>query len=496
MTKKRRSKGSNRESNNAKWKTILREQIVDIFQANPGRKFNYKQIASFLDVNDAQNRKLVFSVLTDLANENSIIEVAHGKFKSGSDNVTLQGVIEITKRGAGYVIIEGEEEDVYIAEKNRKRALHGDVVKVRIFKKKSGKVEGEIVEVVEIANKVIVGTLEVSDKFAFLIPDNFKLDINLFIPLSKLKGGKQGYKAVGKIGDWPEKAKNPFGEIIEVLGKTESNDTQMKAILMANGIPIDFPEEVINEANRVNIQLSPSEIENRRDFRDVLTITIDPVDAKDFDDAISIQYLDNGNIEVGVHIADVGHYVQPGSELDTEAHLRGNSVYLVDRVVPMLPEHLSNGVCSLRPNEEKFTFSAVFELNDKAEIQNEWFGKTCILSNRRFAYEEAQERIETGKGDLVKEILDLDRLAKIMRKERIGAGALEIVSSEVRFELDDDGAPINTVKKITKDANKLVEEFMLLTNKRVAKFVGDVTKRKSVIPFVYRIHDKPDEKKL
>jgi len=496
MTKKRKSRHSGgKKKNRVNLKSILTEQVVGIFQANPKRKFNYKQIASLLEVNDAQNRKMIYGILTDMAYKGMVKEVAHGKFKSIETRIVLQGIIETTRRGAGYVVIEGEEQDVYISSKHRKKALNGDLVEVKLFTK-TGKPEGEIVRVIESANKLIVGTLEISDKFAFLIPDNLKLDINLFIPLGKIKGAKNGYKAVAKIGDWPDKAKNPFGEIIEVLGRTESNDAEMKAILMSNGIPIEFPEEVLNEANRINLALSPSEIENRRDFRDILTFTIDPVDAKDFDDAISIKYLKNGNIEVGVHIADVGHYVTPGSALDIEALERGNSVYMVDRVIPMLPEHLSNGVCSLRPNEEKFTFSAVFELNDKAEIQNEWFGKTAILSDRRFAYEEAQERIETGEGDLAKEILDLDRLAKIMRKKRISTGALEIVSSEIRFELDDDGNPIGTYKKTTKDANKLVEEFMLLTNKQVAKFVGDVTKRKNTIPNIYRVHDKPDEKKV
>ena len=496
MTKKSKSRhsGGNKKQR-VNLKSILTEQIVGIFQANPKGKYNYKQIASFLDVNDAQNRKMIYGILVDMAHSGAIKEISHGKFQSIETRAILQGIIETTKRGAGYVVMEGDEDDIYIAQKNRKRALNGDLVEVKLFSK-TGKPEGEVVKVIESANKLIVGTLEISDKFAFLIPDNFKLDINLFIPLSKIKGAKNGYKAVAKIGDWPEKAKNPFGEIIEVLGKTESNDTEMKAILLSNGIPIDFPEEVMNEANRINLALAQDEIKNRRDFRDVLTFTIDPVDAKDFDDALSIEYLKNGNIEVGIHIADVGHYVTPHSALDKEALLRGNSVYMVDRVIPMLPEHLSNGVCSLRPNEEKFTFSAVFELNDKAEIQNEWFGKTAILSDRRFAYEDAQERIETGKGDLAKEILDLDRLAKIMRKERIGAGALEIVSSEIRFELDENGSPIGTFKKTTKDANKLVEEFMLLTNKQVAKHVGDVTKRKTTIPNIYRVHDKPDEKKV
>lgn len=496
MTKKRKSRhsGGNKKQR-VNLKSILTEQIVGIFQANPKSKYNYKQIASFLDVNDAQNRKMIYGILVDMAHNGAIKEISHGKFQNIETRAILTGLIETTKRGAGYVVMEGDEDDIYIAPKHRRRALNGDLVEVKLFSK-TGKPEGEIVRVVESANKLIVGTLEISDKFAFLIPDDFKLDINLFIPLSKIKGAKNGYKAVAKIGDWPVKAKNPFGEIVEILGKTESNDTEMKAILLSNGIPIEFPEEVMNEANRVNIELAQDEIKNRRDFRDVLTFTIDPVDAKDFDDALSIEYLKNGNIEVGIHIADVGHYVTPHSALDKEALLRGNSVYMVDRVIPMLPEHLSNGVCSLRPNEEKFTFSAVFELNDKAEIQNEWFGKTAILSDRRFAYEEAQERIETGEGDLAKEILDLDRLAKIMRKERIGSGALEIVSSEIRFELDENGSPIGTFKKTTKDANKLVEEFMLLTNKQVAKRVGDVTKGKTIIPNIYRVHDKPDEKKV
>jgi ribonuclease R len=470
--------------------------VKGLFYANTNRKFNYKQVASLLEVNDAQNRKLIYTILLEMATQGIIKEISSGLFKSISERTVLQGRIETTRRGAGYVIIEDEDEDIYISSKNRNKALNGDIVNVKLFNKKSGKKEGEVTEIVENANKIIIGTIEISDKFAFLIPDNLKLDVNLFIPLSKLKGAQNGYKAVAKIVDWPNTAKNPFGEIIEVLGRTESNDAEMKAILLSNGIPIDFPEKVLNEANRINLQLSPTEISNRTDYRNILTFTIDPVDAKDFDDALSIEYLENENIRVGIHIADVGHYVTEGSELDKEAHLRGNSVYLVDRVIPMLPEHLSNGVCSLRPNEEKFTFSAIFELNSKAEIQNEWFGKTTTLSDRRFAYEDAQERIETGEGDLAKEILDLDRLAKILRKKRIGAGALEIVSSEIRFELNEDGLPVNTHKKTTKDANKLVEEFMLLTNKRVAKFVGDVTNRKNHIPNIYRVHDKPDEQKV
>jgi len=484
--------------------TSLTDEVLQLFNDFPNRKLNYKQIASILNKNNSQFRKQIYTILSDLAEEGILKEVALGKFvktteSSSSKNTSdlLVGHIETTKRGAGYVIVDGQDKDIYISERNRNRSLNGDKVSVKLFRGRKGKKqEGEVVEVLESANKTIVGTLDVSDKFAFLIPDNQKLDIDVFIPKSKLKGAKTGYKALVKITDWPSSAKNPYGEIVDVLGRTESNDAEMKAILISNNIPYEFPDEVMSEANKVDLELREDEIAKRKDFRDILTFTIDPVDARDFDDALSIEYLNNGHLKVGVHIADVAHYVTEGSALDKEAYLRGNSTYLVDRVVPMLPEHLSNGVCSLRPNEEKFTFSAVFEIDFKGNVINEWFGKTVIFSDRRFAYEDAQERIETKEGDLAKEINDLDRIAKILRAKRIKNGALEIVSSEIRFDLDDDGNPIGTRKKTSKDANKLVEEFMLLANKNVAKFVGDVSIRKTQIPFIYRVHDKPDEKKL
>jgi len=484
--------------------TSLTDEVLQLFNDFPNRKLNYKQIASILNKNNSQFRKQIYTILSDLAEEGILKEVALGKFvktteSSSSKNTSdlLVGHIETTKRGAGYVIVDGQDKDIYISERNRNRSLNGDKVSVKLFRGRKGKKqEGEVVEVLESTNKTIVGTLDVSDKFAFLIPDNQKLDIDVFIPKSKLKGAKTGYKALVKITDWPSSAKNPYGEIVDVLGRTESNDAEMKAILISNNIPYEFPDEVMSEANKVDLELREDEIAKRKDFRDILTFTIDPVDARDFDDALSIEYLNNGHLKVGVHIADVAHYVTEGSALDKEAYLRGNSTYLVDRVVPMLPEHLSNGVCSLRPNEEKFTFSAVFEIDFKGNVINEWFGKTVIFSDRRFAYEDAQERIETKEGDLAKEINDLDRIAKILRAKRIKNGALEIVSSEIRFDLDDDGNPIGTRKKTSKDANKLVEEFMLLANKNVAKFVGDVSIRKTQIPFIYRVHDKPDEKKL
>ncbi len=483
------------KNKSSKKKAKLRKSILSIFKDTPNKSYNYKQISSFLDENKSEGRKLIYTILVELANDGILKEITKGKFKAQGRSNLIEGIIEITRRGAGYVITD--QDDIFIAPRSLNRALHGDKVKVHVFNhRKKRNHEGEVIEILERANKQIVGTVELNEKFAFLVPDNPKIDIDVFIPKSKLNGAKSGYKAIAKMLEWPEKAKNPFGEIIEVLGRPESNEAEMKAILAANNIPFIFPEEVIEEARRIPVTLDEEEIKNRRDFRDTLTVTIDPVDARDFDDAISIKYLENGNIEIGVHIADVSHYVLPGSALDQEAYQRGNSVYLVDRVIPMLPEHLSNGVCSLRPNEEKFTFSAVFEVESNGKVVQEWFGKTVILSDRRFTYEEAQSIIENGKGEHSRELLDLDKIAKILRKKRLKNGALEIQSQELRFELDDEGTPINAYKKTTKDSNKLVEEFMLLANKKVGRFVGDVTRRKTAIPFVYRIHDKPDLEKV
>jgi ribonuclease R len=478
-----------------KKKVTLQKKILNIFQSEIKKTYNYKQIAGILKENNAEDRKLIYSILLDMSDQGLLKEVSKGKFKSAQNPQILEGRIEITKRGAGYVISDAG--DVFIAPKSINRALHGDLVKVHVFKSRGKKSrEGEVLEILERANKTIVGTIELNEKFAFLVPDNYKIDIDIFIPLSKLNGAKAGYKAIAKLLEWPESAKNPFGEIIEVLGRPESNDAEMKAILAANGIPSVFPEAVLAEAGAISTLIPETEIAKRKDLRDILTFTIDPTDARDFDDAISFRKLTNGHVEIGVHIADVGHYVTPNSALDKEAYTRGNSVYLVDRVIPMLPEHLSNGVCSLRPNEEKLTFSAIFEMDDQATIHNEWFGKTVINSNRRFTYEEAQNVIETGKGEHSEALLAVDKLAKILRKARLKNGALEIQSEELRFELNEEGVPINTYKKRTKDANKLVEEFMLLANKKVAKFVGDTQKRKTVIPFIYRVHDKPDKEKV
>ncbi|MFN5878942.1 MAG: ribonuclease R, partial [Flavobacteriales bacterium] len=409
---------------------------------------------------------------------------------------TVEGNIELTARGAGFVVTDDEEDDVFVAPQNLGQALNGDRVKVRIFKRGKSRNEGEVIEVIDRERTQFVGTIELHDKFAFLIPDNLKAGTDIYISKEKLNGAKQGDKALVKITVWPKSSNNPYGEVVEVLGKPGSNDTEMISILCNHGIDYKFPQEVLSEAEVVGIELDEQEIEKRRDFRDITTFTIDPVDAKDFDDALSFKQLDNGNIEIGVHIADVSHYVRPGSAMDTEALKRSNSVYLVDRVVPMLPEQLSNMACSLRPKEDKYSFSAVFEMDEHGKVYKEWFGKTVIHSNRRFTYEEAQEIIEGKDGDFKKEILILDNIAKILRKKRLKHGALSIESEEMRFKLDEKGHPIEVMIKTSKDAHKLIEEFMLLANKHVAMFIAAPKKGRDPIPFVFRVHDKPDIAKI
>ncbi|MEO9533583.1 MAG: ribonuclease R [Crocinitomicaceae bacterium] len=480
----------------SKFSSKVRQDIINLFSSNPNKLLNYKQVASLLEISDKELRKVLFETLTQLASEDILKEVQRGKFKIMSEKQAYTGRFESVRRGGGYVVSPDFDSDVFIDERNAGRAIHGDKVTFEVFSKKNRKgKEGKIKSIIDQDKRLFVGTLDIQDHFSFLIPDDPKMNVDLFIQGKGLDASKHGFKAIAQISDWPESAKNPFGKIVEVLGKAESNDVEMKSILTAYGIKYTFSDEVMNEANQVSMSLDESEIAKRRDFREILTFTIDPIDAKDFDDAISVEFLENGLTRVGVHIADVAHYVRENSALDIEAKERGNSVYLVDRVIPMLPEHLSNGVCSLRPNEEKFAFSAVFDLDDQGEVHKEWFGKTAINSDRRFTYEEAQEIIETGKGDHSEAILKVDGIAKILRKKRMSDGALEIHGSEIRFQLDDHGAPVEVYKKTQKDANKLVEEYMLLANRKVGAFVGD-TKRKTSIPLIYRVHDKPDLEKV
>ena len=474
----------------------FRQEIITFFSENPGVGYNYKQIAAFLEVTDKALRKLIFELLLGLKEEGVLRETERGKFKFNTSQLVIEGKVDMAKRGVGYIISDQLEEDLMVPVKYMNQVMHGDLVKAEVIKSRGRlNAQGRIIEVLNRSERRFVGTIDVQKKYSFLIPDDPKITVDIFIPNGKTRKAENGDKVIGRITDWPEGAKNPFGEIVEVLGATDSNEVQMKAILAGQGINFSFPDEVIAQANAIRVELDQEEIARRKDFRSVLTFTIDPVDAKDFDDALSVEFLENDITRIGVHIADVAYYVQPGSALDKEALDRGNSVYLVDRVIPMLPEHLSNGVCSLRPNEEKFTFSAVFELTKDGKVKNEWFGKTVINSDRRFTYEEAQAVIESGIGDHAEEILTIDRIAKKLRAERLSLGGLEIESAEVRFELDDNGLPIGVYKKISKDSNKLIEEYMLLANKSVGKFIGD-TKRKTSIPLIYRIHDKPDREKV
>ncbi|MFC2087259.1 ribonuclease R, partial [Bacteroidota bacterium] len=407
------------------------------------------------------------------------------------------GTIDIKNAGYGFLQSDEIDEDVFISQKNLNKALNKDVVKVYCHAhKKNGRLEGEVVEIIKREKTSFVGSLEISKNFAFLVPDSKDMPYDLFIPLSKLKGAQDGDKAIAKISNWPDKVKNPFGEIIEVLGKSGEHEAEMHAILAEFELPNKFPEDVENETSMIKEEIGSEEIAKRRDFRNIPTFTIDPEDAKDFDDALSFKILDNGNYQVGVHIADVTHYVHQKSMLDDEALARGTSVYLVDRVVPMLPEKLSNKVCSLRPDEEKLCFSVVFELTANGEVLNEWFGRTVIRSNHRFTYDEAQKVIDNKEGDLQAEISHLHELAQKLRKKRFDNGSIAFEKLEVKFHLNESGKPTGIFQKEYKESNQLIEEFMLLANKRVAEFIGKKKEDGKAKTFVYRIHDKPNQNKL
>ena len=492
-----RNKKNNYGKKSNKLKQSLVHTIRKMLEKKPDTIYSHKQICDMVDAKEGSLRTLVFTVLKDLVKQDILTAESYDTFKINSSNSKIvEGIISVTSKGFAFVSIEGEENDVFIAANNTQQALNGDKVKIQILNQSKRKAEGQVLEVIERERTQFVGTIQLHDKFAFLLPDNVKMNTDIYIPKEKLKGAKDGEKALVKITVWPKSAGNPYGEVVEVLGKTGSNDTEMISILCNNGIDYKFPNEVISEAEYVGMDLDPEEVSKRRDFRDITTFTIDPKDAKDFDDALSFKKLDNGNIEIGIHIADVSHYVRPGSAMDTEALKRSNSVYLVDRVIPMLPEQLSNLACSLRPNEDKFSFSAVFEMDETGKVYKEWFGKTVIHSNRRFTYEEAQEIIEGNDGDFKGEILTLDKIAKILRKKRLNNGALSIESEEMRFVLDDEGVPVDIIIKTSKDAHKLIEEFMLLANRKVAEFIDKSAKGRDPIPFVYRCHDKPDITKI
>lgn len=484
-------------------------QIFKILSREPSKSFNYKQIAAVLELSDTKSRNEIIRDLKILKAQDKIHETEIGKYQIISKAEYYEGVIDMTSRKTGYFVCDELEDDVFVPFINLNHALDGDKVKAYIYNRRSSrKPEAEVLEILERKKSEFVGVIDIQKNFAFVTTANAKMYTDIFIPKNKIGDAEHGDVVLVTLEDWPKKADSPFGSVIKVLGKPGEHNTEIHAILAEYGLPYDFPIEVEAYANKIDTSITEEEIKKRRDMRDVLTFTIDPKDAKDFDDALSFQVLENGNYEIGVHIADVSHYLQEGTILDDEAYKRATSVYLVDRVVPMLPEVLSNFACSLRPHEEKYTFSAVFQLNNKAEVLDAWFGRTVTYSDQRFAYEEAQSIIET-KSDVIpaeisltgseyivpKPIVDatlkMDELAKILRRKRMAAGAISFDKVEVKFNLNEDAEPIGVYFKQSKDANHLIEEFMLLANRKVAEFIGKQKKT-----FIYRIHDEPNEDKL
>lgn len=486
-----------------------RTKILKVLTKSPNKSFNYKQIASQLEVTDTKGRNEIIKELNILYSKNKISEIEKGKYQIIPQIDYYEGYIDMTSRKTAYFVCPELEEDAFIPTNNLNKALDGDTVKVYLYNRRKGKKpEGEVVEIIERKRTEFVGVIEIQKNFAFVTTANPKMYTDIFIPKNKVGDAVDGDVVLAKIEDWPEKADSPFGSILKVLGKQGEHNTEMHAILAEYGLPTEFPIEVEAYAQKLNTDILEEEVAKRRDLRDVLTFTIDPRDAKDFDDALSYRKLENGNHEIGVHIADVSHYVQEGTILDAEAYQRATSIYLVDRVVPMLPEVLSNFACSLRPNEDKYTFSAIFEINPKAEIVNNWFGRTVTHSNLRMAYEEAQYIIETQEktipetisiddtlrtipDEVANAVLEMNSLAKTLRQKRMNNGAISFDKVEVKFHLDENDEPTGVYFKQSKEANHLIEEFMLLANRKVSEFIGKQKKT-----FLYRIHDEPDEDKL
>ncbi len=502
---------SKKNKNKSQHQGNLSKSILDILRKDAGKTFNHKQIAAKLGVNDANSRNNIIKKLAQLAAKKQIEEEGRGKFKIVKSNDYYRAVIDMTTKGYAYAMVDELEDDVFISPRDLNTAFNGDEVEIYIYnRKRNKKSEGEVTKILNRKRTEFVGVLDMQKDFGFVVIGDPKMYTDIFVQKNKMGEAKDGDKVVVELEEWPEKADSPFGKIIQVLGTPGEHHTEIHSILAQYGLPHEFPQEIEDFANQIDTSIQPEEIKKRRDMRDVLTFTIDPADAKDFDDALSFQKLENGNVEVGIHIADVSHYLQPGTVLDDEAYERATSVYLVDRVVPMLPEVLSNNACSLRPNEEKYTFSAVFEIDKNTKVVNEWFGRTVTYSDARFAYEEAQQIIETEKGDIPEEIsiqdkaytakdeivdavLTMNSMAKKMRSTRMRQGAISFDKVEVKFQLDEENEPVGVYFKTAKDANKLIEEFMLLANRKVAEFIGKRDEKKT---FIYRCHDEPDEEKL
>jgi len=482
-----------KKKNQSSVKQVLTQLVLDIFEQSSNTPLNSKQVSAKLNIRDPESQEIIFEILKEEAEKNVLKEITHGKFQMHELKTFIEGVVDLTTDGSAYIVTDDPAEtDIFVAPRKLRNALNGDRVKVYVYAKTRGqRKEGEVIEILQRNKMEFTGIVKLSERFAFFIPDDRKMMHDIFIPISELNGAKNGIKAIAEITDWPAGARNPIGRIKHVLGVQGENDTEMNAILAEYGFPLSFAKEVEHESEEISDTITQDEISRRRDFRDVLTFTIDPFDAKDFDDALSFKKLDNGNYEVGIHIADVSHYIQPDSALDKEALDRATSVYLVDRVIPMLPERLSNGLCSLRPKEDKLCFAAVFELDEEAHVVKEWFGKTVIHSDRRFTYEEVQQIIEDKAGEFTDEILRLNALAYKLRERKFKMGAISFESTEVKFKLDEAGHPVGVYIKERKDAHKLIEDFMLLANRKVAEYVSKMGKGKFKYTFVYRVHDSP-----
>lgn len=475
----------------------LRDEVLRYISQQGNNTFNYKQASYAIGADSASAQRAIALLLAELAFDGDIIEVAPGKYKSPTRNNVTTGTFVRRSNGRNSVITDNDGESILVAERNSMHALNGDRVRINIAARRRGvEPEAQVIEIIEENDQTFIGTLHVDRRIAYLETDSKFLANDIMIPHAKLRGGKQGDKAIVRITSWPEDDKNPKGEVVDILGRTGENTAEMHAILAEFGLPYKYPEAVNAAALKIGAGITDEEVARRIDMRDVLTFTIDPKDAKDFDDALSFRQTGPGRYEIGVHIADVTHYVQPDTLLDREAQKRATSVYLVDRVVPMLPEHLSNGICSLRPDEEKLTFSCIFTMDDQARVLDHKIARTVIRSDRRFAYEEAQQVIETGVGDCSEAILKLNELAQALRKERYDNGSVEFDRAEVRFDIDETGHPVSVYFKESKEANKLIEEFMLLANKTVAAAIGKPAGHKKPKAFVYRIHDMPDPGKL
>lgn len=473
-------------------------KIRNFLDKNLGKSYSLKQLYRKLDIHSKIEKQAAMQAIYDLENLDVIRRLRNGGVMSTHEPELMTGRVDHVSSRFAYVIVEGQEEDIWVRSEDMNNAIDGDIVRImQTSGPSTGKrPEGKIVEVVKRSKESFVGRVELSTRYAFVVPDNKKIHFDIFVKLEKLKGAKHNDKVVVKVTEWPEREKNPTGEVTEVLGQAGENEAEIHSIMAEFELPFRFEQHILKAAEAIPEEISEKEIKKRKDMRDVVTFTIDPADAKDFDDALSVTFLEDGNFEIGVHIADVTHYVQPDTPLEEEAFERATSVYLVDRTIPMLPEKLSNNLCSLRPNEDKLTFSAVFIMDKEANIKSQWFGRTIIHSDRRFAYEEAQEVIENKEGDHAKEITLLNDLAHILRKKRFGSGAVNFETVEVKFQLDEKGKPLAVIPKVRKDAHKMIEEFMLLANKKVAEFIYGMKKGKEKNTFVYRTHDYPDPDKV